>query len=183
MERAYLSFYLCRVIGSCDQPLMNSPITKLMFCHSIFALSLTRFAFRNPNGITYGYATFDLLLQNLSITKRCFVIPTKRSAEGSLPHILIPSLRERVRERLRRGGVCPPLACIANQQFLYSTIHLPLVCCLVFFLLSLCHVLLLRKSTKTPGTRKKQSGGSLLTSRMRHSSVEPPVLKHTPLGN
>ena len=40
------------------------------FCHSIFALSLTRFAFRNPNGITYGYATFDLLLQNLSITKR-----------------------------------------------------------------------------------------------------------------
>ena len=43
-------------------------------CHSIFALSLTRFAFRNPNGITYGYATFDLLLQNSSITKRCFVI-------------------------------------------------------------------------------------------------------------
>ena len=65
----------------------------LQYCHSIFALSLTRFAFRNPNGITYGYATFDLLLQNLSITKqksigsfivtlmnepitkRCFVIP------------------------------------------------------------------------------------------------------------
>jgi len=35
---------------------------------------LTRFAFRNPNGITYGYATFDLLLQNSSITKLCFVI-------------------------------------------------------------------------------------------------------------
>ncbi len=47
-------------------------ITK--FCHSIFALSLTRFAFRNPNGITCGYAAFDLLLQNSSITKRCFVI-------------------------------------------------------------------------------------------------------------
>jgi len=31
---------------------------------------LTRFAFRNPNGITYGYATFDLLLQNSSITKQ-----------------------------------------------------------------------------------------------------------------
>ena len=54
------------------------------FCHSIFALSLTRFAFRNPNGITYGYATFDLLLQNLSITKRCFVIPTERSDEESI---------------------------------------------------------------------------------------------------
>ncbi len=37
-------------------------------------MSLTRFAFRNPNGITYGYAAFDLLLQNSSITKRCFVI-------------------------------------------------------------------------------------------------------------
>ncbi len=51
-------------------------ILKTRTCHSIFALSLTRFAFRNPNGITYGYATFDLLLQNLSITKRCFVIST-----------------------------------------------------------------------------------------------------------
>ena len=58
-------------------------------------MSLTRFAFRNPNGITYGYATFDLMLQNSSITKqksigsfivtlmnspitkRCFVISTK----------------------------------------------------------------------------------------------------------
>ena len=48
---------------------------KSRTCYSIFALLLTRFAFRNPNGITYGYATFDLLLQNLSITKRCFVIP------------------------------------------------------------------------------------------------------------
>ena len=43
-------------------------ITK--FCHSIFARSLARFAFRNPNGITYGYATFDLLLQNSPITKQ-----------------------------------------------------------------------------------------------------------------
>ena len=33
---------------------------------------------------------------------------TKRSAEGTLPHILIPSLRERVRERLCRGGQPPP---------------------------------------------------------------------------
>jgi len=75
-------------------------------CHHIFALSLTRFAFRNPNGITYGYATFDLLLQNLSITKqksigsfivtlmnspitkRCFVIPTERSdKESPFQHI------------------------------------------------------------------------------------------------
>ena len=31
---------------------------------------MTRFAFRNPNGITYGYATFDLLLQNSPITKQ-----------------------------------------------------------------------------------------------------------------
>ena len=46
--------------------------------------ALTRFAFRNPNGITYGYATFDLLLQNSSITKLCFVIPTERSDEESL---------------------------------------------------------------------------------------------------
>ena len=53
-------------------------------CHSIFALSLTRFAFRNPNGITCGYAAFDLLLQNSSITKRCFVIPNRR--EESLVH-------------------------------------------------------------------------------------------------
>ena len=33
-------------------------------------LSLTRFAFRNPNGITCGHAAFDLLLQNSSITKK-----------------------------------------------------------------------------------------------------------------
>ena len=52
-------------------------------CHSIFALSLTRFAFRNPNGITYGYATFDLLLQNLSITKRCFVILSKANQRST----------------------------------------------------------------------------------------------------
>ena len=76
---------------------------------------------------------------------RVLVIPTKRSAEGSLSLFLA-----------RAGGPRP-----------YS--------CLVFFLFSFCHVLLLRKSTKTPGTRKKQSGGSLLTSRMRHSSVEPPL--------
>ena len=36
----------------------------------MFAQSLTRFAFRNPNVITYGYATFDLLPQNSSITKQ-----------------------------------------------------------------------------------------------------------------
>ena len=42
--------------------------------NSKFTKSLTRFAYRNPNGITCGYATFDLLLQNSSITKRCFVI-------------------------------------------------------------------------------------------------------------
>ena len=47
---------------------------KTYVLHSILALSLTRFAFRNPNGITCGYAAFDLLLQNSSITKRCFVI-------------------------------------------------------------------------------------------------------------
>ena len=52
------------------------PVRADEFCHSIFVLSLTRFAFRNPNGITYCYATFDLLLQNSSITKRCFVILT-----------------------------------------------------------------------------------------------------------
>ena len=44
---------------------------------------MTRFAFRNPNGITYGYATFDLLLQNSSITKLCFVIPAERGDEES----------------------------------------------------------------------------------------------------
>ena len=31
---------------------------------------MTRFAFRNPNGITYCYATFDLLQQNSPITKQ-----------------------------------------------------------------------------------------------------------------
>ena len=60
------------------------PVRADEFCHSIFVLSLTRFAFRNPNGITYCYATFDLLLQNSSITKRCFVIPNRR--EESLVH-------------------------------------------------------------------------------------------------
>ena len=140
-------------------------------------------------------------------------IPTKRSAEGSLPHILIPSLLKRVRERLRRGGVSPPKVCIANQQFLYSAIHLPLTCCLVFFLLSLCHVLLLRKSTKTPGTRKFQSTSFLVVNtaftatraapissvlrttncwrcrRFKNSRVASDifqskrVLKHTPWGN
>ena len=48
-----------------------------MSCHSIFVLSLTRFAFRNPNGMTCGYAAFDLFLQNSPITKRCFVILNK----------------------------------------------------------------------------------------------------------
>ena len=54
-------------------------ITK--FCHSIFARSLARFAFRNPNGITYGYATFDLLLQNSPITKLKFC-HSERSEES-----------------------------------------------------------------------------------------------------
>ena len=71
-----MSFYICTVIDS--------------------------FCFSQPNGITYGYATFDLLLQNSSITKqksigsfivtlmnspitkRCFVIPNRR--EESLVH-------------------------------------------------------------------------------------------------
>ena len=48
----------------------NIDVVQNVSCHSIFALSLTRFAFRNPNGITYCYATFDLLLQNSSITKQ-----------------------------------------------------------------------------------------------------------------
>ena len=68
---------------------------------------MTRFAFRNPNGITYGYATFDLLLKNSPmtkqksigsfivtimnspITKRCFVIPIRR--EESLIRDLLDS--------------------------------------------------------------------------------------------
>ena len=70
------------------------------------------------------------------------------------------------------GGVGPPWEYIANQQFLYSAIHLPLTCCHVFFLLSLCYVLLLRKSTKTPGTRKFQSTSFLFKSRKRHLSVK-----------
>ena len=103
---------------------------------------------------------------------RVLVIPTKRSAEGSLPHILIPSLRE----RFRRGEpMCSPcrLYCRSIALVLHLLLTLNLLACI--FLLSFYHVLLLRKSTKTPGTRKKQSGGSLLTSRMRHSSVEPPL--------
>ncbi len=65
---------------------------QLWTCHSIFALSLTRFAFRNPNGITCGYASFDLLLQNSSITKRCFVISMElrsrmTNSRGSLSNI------------------------------------------------------------------------------------------------
>ena len=54
--------------------MLNMNMTMPVFsrsCNFIFVLSLTRFAFRNPNGITCGYATFDLLLQNSSITKPC----------------------------------------------------------------------------------------------------------------
>ena len=57
----------------------------LLSCHSIFAKSLARFAFSNPNGITYCYATFDLLLQNLPITKEevidsfCFSQPKRHN--------------------------------------------------------------------------------------------------------
>ena len=72
---------------------MNSPITKLKFCHYIFALSLTRFAFRNPNGITCGYAAFDLLLQNSSITKRCFVILSKAKNLNQLCSLTTPPNR------------------------------------------------------------------------------------------
>ena len=43
---------------------------------------------------------------------------------------------------------------------------------LVFLLLSFYHVLLLRKSTKTPGTRKFQSTSFLFKSRKRHLSVK-----------
>ena len=48
-----------------------------------------------------------------------------------------------------RGGVGPPLEYIANQQFLYSAIHLPLTCCLVFFLLSSLLYFLTQKVPKT----------------------------------
>ena len=38
-----------------------------LFTHSLrFLCTLTTFAVRNPRGATYGYATFDLLLQRLS---------------------------------------------------------------------------------------------------------------------
>ena len=45
-------------------------------CHSIFAMSLARFAFRHPRGINFVYATRDQWLQNSPITKLCFVILT-----------------------------------------------------------------------------------------------------------
>ncbi len=46
--------------------------------------SLTTFAVRNPRGATCSCTTRDLLLQNSSITKLCFVIPTERSDEESI---------------------------------------------------------------------------------------------------
>ena len=81
---------------------MDPSMCFLRTCHFIFALSLTRFALRNPNGITCGYAAFDLLLQNSSITKkvidsfcfslqnssitkRCFVILERSEESQSLP--------------------------------------------------------------------------------------------------
>ena len=72
------------------------------------------------------------------------------------------------------GRVYPPWSILLINSLIFShSLTLDLLSCI--FLLSFYHVLLLRKSTKTPGTRKKQSDGSLLTSRIRHSSVEPPL--------
>ena len=86
-----LSFYICKVIGSfcfsppawhklclCCTRLMAAKLTynKTEFCHSIFAKSLARFAFRHPRGINFVYAARDQWLQNSPITKRSFVILT-----------------------------------------------------------------------------------------------------------
>ena len=49
---------------------------------------------------------------------------------------------------------------------------LPLISYLLFFLLSLYHVLLSLKSTKTPGTREFQSTSFWFKSRKRHLSVK-----------
>ncbi|MBE6296090.1 MAG: hypothetical protein E7086_06285 [Bacteroidales bacterium] len=53
-------------------------------CHFIFALSLTRFAFRNPPGMSFAHASCDLLLQNSSITKLKFCHSDDRREEESL---------------------------------------------------------------------------------------------------
>ena len=68
---------------------MDPSMCFLRTCHFIFALSLTRFALRNPNGITCGYAAFDLLLQNSSITKKvidsfCFSLQNSSITKRSL---------------------------------------------------------------------------------------------------
>ena len=62
--------------ASCDQPLMNSPITKLKFCHSEpcvrnliirgFRDPLTILAYRNLHGANFACATCNQLLQALS---------------------------------------------------------------------------------------------------------------------
>ena len=59
---------------------------------------------------------------------------------------------------------------------------LPLISYLLFFLLSLYHVLLSLKSTKTPGTREFQSTSFLFKSRKRHLSVKEGAKAHS-FGN
>ena len=78
------------------------------------------------------------------------------------------------------GGVGPPSGLYANQQFLYSAIHLPLVCCLIFFLLSFYHILFMtEKYAKGPGTWQKQSQQPFAHAAM--ASIRPAVACHKQL--
>ena len=52
----------------------SAMITPRCFCHSIFALSLARFAYSHPRVMNFVHASRDRRLQNSPITKLCFVI-------------------------------------------------------------------------------------------------------------
>ena len=67
-------------------------------------------------------------------------------------------------------------------KYLIPRFVLPLISYLLFFLLSLYHVLLSLKSTKTPGTREFQSTSFWFKSRKRHLSVKEGAKAHS-FGN
>ena len=78
-----------------------------------------------------------------------------------------------ISHRQKEGGVVNVFFIVAALIFSYL-LTLDLLA-YILFVVVLSLLFDRQKATKSPGTRKKQSGGSLLTSRMRHSSVEPPL--------
>ena len=105
----------------------------------------------------YGKAGWELFVGAGSARPgpyRVLVIPTKCSAEGSLPHILIPSLLE----RLRRGElVCSPCGLYSRSIALVLHLLLTLNLLSCIFLLSFLLYFLTQKVPKTSALGKKSS--------------------------